>query len=204
MMRLNEVHKFNDGTLMRIRDKLDFMVKDFKLFEYNKGMEKRIWSEDDKRRSEDFIEVIEKRLKIRRIFRSLKRFVGGRLRDINYRLINKTEYDIITPIMRFMITSPKHILVILPELSGGYEGTHNEDGNPARANIKQALSSTQDGNRLQDDKRLCLADDLKKSQNHNQRQVKMNKLNFNQKITTTKYKITNEESKVYELYTRSI
>ncbi|GKB28428.1 copia protein [Tanacetum coccineum] len=77
MMRLNEVHKFSDGTLMRIRDKLDFMVKDFRLFEFNKGMENRKWSEDDKRRSEDFLEVIERRLKIRRIFRSLESFVGG-------------------------------------------------------------------------------------------------------------------------------
>ncbi|GJS02890.1 hypothetical protein Tco_0319398 [Tanacetum coccineum] len=32
MMRLNEVHKFSDGTLTRILEKLDHMVKDFKLF----------------------------------------------------------------------------------------------------------------------------------------------------------------------------
>ncbi|GJV43400.1 hypothetical protein Tco_1427936 [Tanacetum coccineum] len=69
---------------------LDHMVKDFKLFEYNRGMENRIWSEDDKRRSEEFIEVIEIRLKIRRIFRSLKRFVGGRLRDVDYKLLQRT------------------------------------------------------------------------------------------------------------------
>ncbi|GJY46952.1 hypothetical protein Tco_0436015 [Tanacetum coccineum] len=91
MMRIDEVHKFSDGTLMRIRDKLDFMVKDFRLFKFNKGMETRKWTEDDKRRSEDFIEVIEKRLKIRRIFQSLESFVGGRLRDIDYRLISRTE-----------------------------------------------------------------------------------------------------------------
>ncbi|GJS95686.1 hypothetical protein Tco_0802654 [Tanacetum coccineum] len=70
---------------------------------------------------------------------------------------------------------------------------HNEDGNPARANIKQALgsyerphkgvkasansdimyffTSAQDGDPLQDDVRLCLGDDLKKAQDHNQRQV---------------------------------
>ncbi|GJV03714.1 hypothetical protein Tco_1337283, partial [Tanacetum coccineum] len=42
MMRENEVHKFSDGTLMRIWDKLAYMVKDFKLFKYNKGMENRI------------------------------------------------------------------------------------------------------------------------------------------------------------------
>ncbi|GKA68465.1 hypothetical protein Tco_0768382 [Tanacetum coccineum] len=91
MMRLNEVHKFSDGTLTRILDKLDHMVKDFKLFEYNRGMENRIWSEDDKRRSEEFIEEIERRLKIRRIFRNLKSFVSGRIRDIDYRLISRTE-----------------------------------------------------------------------------------------------------------------
>ncbi|GJT08447.1 hypothetical protein Tco_0842909 [Tanacetum coccineum] len=39
MMRETKVHKFNDGTLNRILDKLDHMVKDFKLYEYNKGME---------------------------------------------------------------------------------------------------------------------------------------------------------------------
>ncbi|GJS59100.1 hypothetical protein Tco_0653884 [Tanacetum coccineum] len=75
MMRIDEVHKFSDGTLTRIKEKLDFMVKDFKLFKFNKGMENRKWTEDDKRRSEDFIEVIERRLKIRRIFQSY----GGKL-----------------------------------------------------------------------------------------------------------------------------
>ncbi|GJY76030.1 hypothetical protein Tco_0481146 [Tanacetum coccineum] len=91
MMQETEVHKFSDGRLNRILDKLDHMVKDFKLFKYNPGMEIRIWSEDDRRRSKEFMEVIERRLKIRRIFRSLKSFVGGRLRDVDYRLIQRTE-----------------------------------------------------------------------------------------------------------------
>ncbi|GKC62508.1 hypothetical protein Tco_1095106, partial [Tanacetum coccineum] len=47
MMRETEVHKFSDGILNRILDKLDHMVKDFKLYEYNSGMETRIWSVDD-------------------------------------------------------------------------------------------------------------------------------------------------------------
>ncbi|GJZ34693.1 hypothetical protein Tco_0580510 [Tanacetum coccineum] len=90
LMRLNELHKFSDGTLTRVMEKLDQMVKDFHLYEYNKGMETRKWSEDDKRRSKDFITAIEKRLQIRRIYRSLESFVGGRIRDIDYRLINRT------------------------------------------------------------------------------------------------------------------
>ncbi|GJQ90801.1 retrovirus-related pol polyprotein from transposon TNT 1-94 [Tanacetum coccineum] len=62
LMRLNELHKFSEWK----------------------------WSEDDKRRSKDFITAIEKRLQIRRIFRSLESFVGGRIRDVDYRLINRT------------------------------------------------------------------------------------------------------------------
>ncbi|GJS46115.1 hypothetical protein Tco_0596236 [Tanacetum coccineum] len=90
MMRETEVHKFSNGTLNKILDKLDDMVKDFKLLKYNPSMESRIWFEDD-RRSKDFMEVIERRLKIRRIFRSLESFVSGRLKDVNYRLIQRTE-----------------------------------------------------------------------------------------------------------------
>ncbi|GKE46025.1 hypothetical protein Tco_1473309 [Tanacetum coccineum] len=91
VMRETEVHKFSDGTLTRILEKLDHMVKDFKLFKYNLGMEKRTWSEDDRRRSKELIDVIERRLKIRRISRSLESFVSGRLRDVDYRLIQRTE-----------------------------------------------------------------------------------------------------------------
>ncbi|GJY51654.1 hypothetical protein Tco_0442501 [Tanacetum coccineum] len=48
MMQETEVHKFSDGTLTRILEKLDYMVKDYELFKYNFGMENRIWTEDDK------------------------------------------------------------------------------------------------------------------------------------------------------------
>ncbi|GJV83542.1 hypothetical protein Tco_1523440 [Tanacetum coccineum] len=93
------------------------------------------------------------------------------------------------------------ILVILPEHPSETIVFHNEDGNPARANIKQALgylkdgdgdgnsqphkgvkasansdvmyffTSAQDGDPSQDDVRLCLGDDLKKAQDHSQRQA---------------------------------
>nr|GEX09463.1 hypothetical protein [Tanacetum cinerariifolium] len=53
MMRETDVHKFNDGTLNMILEKLDHMVKDFRLFKYNPGMTTRIWSEDDRRKQKD-------------------------------------------------------------------------------------------------------------------------------------------------------
>ncbi|GJV38669.1 hypothetical protein Tco_1411146 [Tanacetum coccineum] len=94
MMRKTEVHKFSDGTLTRILEKLDFMVKDYKLFKYNTGMERRIWTEDDKRRSQEFIKLIERRLKMRRIFRSLENFVGGRCKSDNKGIV-LTEIELV-------------------------------------------------------------------------------------------------------------
>ncbi|GJW84857.1 hypothetical protein Tco_0158002 [Tanacetum coccineum] len=75
------------AVIYRDRNDQKKMMRETELFKYNSGMESRIWSEDDRRRSKDFMEVIERRLKIRRIFRSLKSFVSGRLRDVDYRLI---------------------------------------------------------------------------------------------------------------------
>ncbi|GJX39927.1 hypothetical protein Tco_0254917 [Tanacetum coccineum] len=43
------------------------------------------------KRSKDFISAIERRLKTRRIYRNLECFVGGRVRDIDYRLLQRTE-----------------------------------------------------------------------------------------------------------------
>nr|GEV74819.1 hypothetical protein [Tanacetum cinerariifolium] len=57
MMRETEVHKFNDDALNRILKKLNYMVKDFKLFKYNPSMTTQNWSEDDRRRCKEFMEV---------------------------------------------------------------------------------------------------------------------------------------------------
>ncbi|GJR81320.1 retrovirus-related pol polyprotein from transposon TNT 1-94 [Tanacetum coccineum] len=127
------------------------MIKEnFHLFEYNKGMETRKWSEDDKRRSKDFITAIEKRLQIRRIYRSLESFVGGRIRDIDYRLINRTTQLTslrFTKTKRTIESRAKRSSINLVRTQHPSETMvfHNEDGNPARANIKQALGYLKDG-----------------------------------------------------------
>ncbi|GJY80641.1 hypothetical protein Tco_0493392 [Tanacetum coccineum] len=77
MMRETEVHKFSDGTSTRILEKIEYMVKEYEIFKFNPGIESRISTEDDKRRNQEFIKLIERRLKIRRIFKSLKSFVSG-------------------------------------------------------------------------------------------------------------------------------
>ncbi|GJZ71387.1 hypothetical protein Tco_0635238 [Tanacetum coccineum] len=48
-------------------------------------------TQKDVTRSKEFITAIERRLKTRRIYRNLECFVGGRGRDIDYRLLQRTE-----------------------------------------------------------------------------------------------------------------
>ncbi|GJW74548.1 hypothetical protein Tco_0133918 [Tanacetum coccineum] len=91
IMRFNEIHKFSDGTLQQIDEALDYRVKEFQINRSNPGMNTRFWSKKDVDRSKDFIFAIQKRLKIRRIFRNLESFVGGRIREGDYRLLKRTE-----------------------------------------------------------------------------------------------------------------
>ncbi|GJX93048.1 hypothetical protein Tco_0347634 [Tanacetum coccineum] len=155
-----------------------------KLFivEYNKGMENRKWSEDDKRRSKDFITAIEKRLQIIRIYRSLESFVGGRIRDIDYTadqqnnvttssLQSKVRYGINpNDLARTGGILPKDKPLVSVEVLS-YERSHKGVKASANSDIIFFFTSAQDGDPLQDDVRLCLGDDLKKAQDHSQRQV---------------------------------
>nr|GEW89701.1 hypothetical protein [Tanacetum cinerariifolium] len=91
MMRFNEIHKFSDGTLQQIDEALDYKVKEFMINKINPGLNTRFWTRNDVDRSKAFMFAIQKRLKIRRIFRNLESFVGGRVRDGDYRLLKRTE-----------------------------------------------------------------------------------------------------------------
>ncbi|GJW47807.1 hypothetical protein Tco_0079453, partial [Tanacetum coccineum] len=86
-MRFNEIYKFSNGTLTRILETLDYRVKEFKIKRLNPGMNTHFWTEKDMTRRKEFITVIEKQLKTRRIYRNLECFVGGSVRDIDYMLL---------------------------------------------------------------------------------------------------------------------
>nr|GEZ12908.1 hypothetical protein [Tanacetum cinerariifolium] len=87
IMRFNEIHKFSDGTLQQNDEALDYRVKEFKINSMNLGLNTR----KDVDRSKEFMFAIKKRLKTSRIFRNLESFVGGRVRDGDYRLLKRTE-----------------------------------------------------------------------------------------------------------------
>nr|GEX82119.1 hypothetical protein [Tanacetum cinerariifolium] len=66
-------------------------VKEFKIKQLNPGMNTRFWTQKDVTRSKEFIAAIERRLETIRIYRNLECFVGGRVRGIDYRLLQRTE-----------------------------------------------------------------------------------------------------------------
>nr|GEU76061.1 hypothetical protein [Tanacetum cinerariifolium] len=76
LMRIDELHKFNDGTLTDVRTTLDDYLKGIQI----KYLPQSIWKKSDKDIVTAMIQAINKRLKSMRIMRSLKRFVGGRLK----------------------------------------------------------------------------------------------------------------------------
>ncbi|GJT92949.1 hypothetical protein Tco_1081794 [Tanacetum coccineum] len=177
LIRLNELHKFSDGTLTRVMEKSwKHMVKELHYTSTISAWRIGSGQRNDKRRSKVFITAIEKRL----------HGSGGSFEDTLPILLSFTHCG-----NKSILRVLRIILVILPEHPSETKVFHNEDGNPARANIKQALgsyershkgvkasansdivyffTSAQDGDPLQDDVRLCLGDDLKKAQDHNQR-----------------------------------
>ncbi|GKC85348.1 hypothetical protein Tco_1141065 [Tanacetum coccineum] len=91
IMRFNEIYMFSDGTLTNIMEALDHRVKEYKVNRLNPGMNMRFWTNKDVERSKEFIHAIERRLKTKRIFWNLECFVGGRVRDIDYKLFQRTE-----------------------------------------------------------------------------------------------------------------
>nr|GEZ50665.1 hypothetical protein [Tanacetum cinerariifolium] len=91
MMRFNEIHKFSDGTLQQIDEALYYRVKEFKINKMNPCLNMRFWTKKDVDRSKAFMFAIQKWLKTRMIFCNLESFVGGRVRDGDYRHLKRTE-----------------------------------------------------------------------------------------------------------------
>nr|GFA28278.1 hypothetical protein [Tanacetum cinerariifolium] len=89
MMRFHEIHKFSDETLQQIDEALDYRVKEFRINRMNPGLNTRFWTRKDVDRCKAFMFAIQRRLRTRRIFRNLKIFIGGRLREGDYRLLKR-------------------------------------------------------------------------------------------------------------------
>nr|GEY17845.1 monodehydroascorbate reductase [Tanacetum cinerariifolium] len=91
MMRFNEIHKFSNGTLQQIDEALDYRVKEFRINRLNLGLNMRFWTRKDVDRCNAFMFAIQRHLRTRRIFCKLESFVGGRVREGDYRLLKRTD-----------------------------------------------------------------------------------------------------------------
>ncbi|GJR89301.1 hypothetical protein Tco_0213312 [Tanacetum coccineum] len=58
IMRFNEIHKFNDGTLQQIDEALDYWVKEFKVNRRNPSLDTRFSTRKDVERSKEFMFTI--------------------------------------------------------------------------------------------------------------------------------------------------
>nr|GEU69926.1 hypothetical protein [Tanacetum cinerariifolium] len=72
LMRIDELHKFSDGTLTDVRTALDDRLKGIRMLYFPQS----IWRKSDKDRAAAMIQAIDKRLKTRRIMKSLERSIS--------------------------------------------------------------------------------------------------------------------------------
>nr|GEY32606.1 hypothetical protein [Tanacetum cinerariifolium] len=86
LMRIDELHKFSDGTLTNVCTALNDHLKGIRM----QYLPQSIWRKNDKDRAAAMIHAIDKRLKPRRIMRSLERFIGGRLYEGDFRMLKRT------------------------------------------------------------------------------------------------------------------
>ncbi|GJS34811.1 uncharacterized mitochondrial protein-like protein [Tanacetum coccineum] len=101
LMRIDELHKFSDGTLDDVRTALNDRLKGIRM-EY---LPKTIWRQSDRERAKAMIQTIDKQLKSRRIMRSLEKIcwwetVRGELATAakdHYDAIHMSPFIIIRP-----------------------------------------------------------------------------------------------------------
>nr|GEW69175.1 integrase, catalytic region, zinc finger, CCHC-type, peptidase aspartic, catalytic [Tanacetum cinerariifolium] len=86
LMRIDELHKFSDDTLNDVRTDLDDRLKGIRM----KYLPQTIWRRSDKEKTATMIQAIDKQLKTRRIMQSLEKFVGRRLYEGNFRMLQWT------------------------------------------------------------------------------------------------------------------
>ncbi|GJZ18647.1 hypothetical protein Tco_0554770 [Tanacetum coccineum] len=83
LMKLDEVNKFYDGTLLKIHDNLLEMASKNKLGHGNKRLKGRDWNDKDIRRSNEMLDKIGQTLKRIEQLRRFEEYVGGRPKTID-------------------------------------------------------------------------------------------------------------------------
>ncbi|GKC46129.1 hypothetical protein Tco_1063851 [Tanacetum coccineum] len=86
LMRTDELHKFCDSTLKHVRTTLSDIATGIRM-DY---LPRKQWSKNDKQRARVMMNAIDRKLRDRRLMRSLEKFVGGRPYGGDLRLLDRT------------------------------------------------------------------------------------------------------------------
>ncbi|GJR16953.1 hypothetical protein Tco_0965480 [Tanacetum coccineum] len=182
-MRSDELYKFCDGTLTSVRRVLHDIANNLRM-DY---LPKRKWSNLDRIRSCIMIKAIDQQLFERRLMRNLEKFIGGREYGNDFRLLERTirlchivslSISDSVEVLRYekRIKSenkgkvPTEIELVLEQTQLGTSYEVSVDAHRLEDSLKDGhgeVARSQEGKRSQDDdKRLCLVDDLKEVQVH--------------------------------------
>nr|GEU74609.1 hypothetical protein [Tanacetum cinerariifolium] len=85
-MRTDKLHKLSDGTFNHVRTTLNDIATSIEMDYFPK----RKWSKQEKQKARVMIKAIVKKLRDRRLMRSLEKFVGERPYEGDLRLIERT------------------------------------------------------------------------------------------------------------------
>ncbi|GKC49828.1 hypothetical protein Tco_1072573 [Tanacetum coccineum] len=83
LMKLSEVKKFSDGTLVKIKENLIDILSKNNLGSSNNRLKGRDWTDYDVKSSREMLKKIEEVLRHREHLRRLEEYVGGRPKTIN-------------------------------------------------------------------------------------------------------------------------
>nr|GEY17277.1 hypothetical protein [Tanacetum cinerariifolium] len=84
-MKLSEVKKFSDGTLVKIQKNLIDMLSKNKLGSGNKRLKGKDWTDYDVKSSREMLKKIDEILRHKEQLRRLEEYVGGRPKIVNPR-----------------------------------------------------------------------------------------------------------------------
>nr|GEU88284.1 hypothetical protein [Tanacetum cinerariifolium] len=85
-LNLTKLDTYRDETLIDVRTALDDLLKGIRM----QYLPQTIWRQCDKDRAAAMIQAIDKRLKTMKVMRSLERFVGGRLYEEDFKMLQMT------------------------------------------------------------------------------------------------------------------
>nr|GEW08916.1 integrase, catalytic region, zinc finger, CCHC-type, peptidase aspartic, catalytic [Tanacetum cinerariifolium] len=185
LMCTDELHKFSDGTLNDVRSALHDIVAGIRM-EY---LPMRKWSNLDNKRAHVIVRDIDRKLYQMRLMRNLKKFVGRRVYKNDLRLLERTillchilsqlilehqsDTKVFTMTMEILLEPTSNKLLIGRSLRiQSVKVKKLQERCVIRAfklsyqekyeHVGPEVTRSQDGKRSQDDdKRLCLVDDLK-------------------------------------------